>query len=172
MANCPSTVRGPNRGNGLRPVKRGECNRDSAPLFMPGLYRRSVLCPAEARSGPHVVRAGYEVVGAVKDLGPPAIVVAIMRHAACGVEAGVPLFTAMTDRRHVSTASVAVRPHPGTRCSRSGPACRAILPVLWRDPYTPAAPEVGCVGYQKRQIFSTRGDNLHAVGHDIEFGSG
>src|ERR1700759_4853251 len=22
-----------------------------------------------------------------------------------------------------------------TRCSRSGPACRAILPVLWRDPY-------------------------------------
>jgi len=41
--------------------------------LLPGLYRRSVLHPAEARSGPH------EVVGAFKDAGMPAIVVAIMR---------------------------------------------------------------------------------------------
>jgi len=83
----------------LRPVKRGECNRDSGPLFIagslppispaPGQERGLLICGA---------RAGYEVVGASKDLGMPAIVVAIMR--SCRVDrSGIPPFTAMTDRR-------------------------------------------------------------------------
>src|SRR6516225_5619419 len=39
---------GPNRGNGLRPVKRGECNRDGAPLFIAGSL--SPISPAPGRS--------------------------------------------------------------------------------------------------------------------------
>jgi hypothetical protein len=77
--------------------------------LLPGLYRRSVPRPAGARSGPHVVRAGYEVVGAFKDLGRPGDSRRHLRP--CGVDrSGVPPFTAMTDRRPVSTSTHAASP--------------------------------------------------------------
>src|SRR5215472_5274457 len=72
MANCPSTVRARTEATGCGRSSGESAIETARHSLLSGLYRRSVLHPAEARSGPHVVRAGYEVVGAFIDLGMPA----------------------------------------------------------------------------------------------------
>jgi hypothetical protein len=112
MANCPVRC-GPEQRQRVAAGQAGRVQlrqRTTAHRsLLPGLYRRSVPRPAGARSGPHVVRAGYEVVGAFKDLGRPGDSRRHLRP--CGVDrSGVPPFTAMTDRRPVSTSTHAASP--------------------------------------------------------------
>jgi len=98
MANRPSTVRARTEATGCGRSSGESAIETARPLFIAGSLPPISLAPGTSAVCPHVVHAGYEVVGASKDLGMPAIVVAIMR--SCRVDrSGIPPFTTMTDRR-------------------------------------------------------------------------